>query len=72
MNKPEKFDDITMKLKTNILKDIEIDKNIHLRIIEEFGEKFIDFRKFYQERPTKHGIMIRLNAFKKIKHLIDE
>lgn len=65
-----KLQDLTMVVKPNIIKDIEIDKNIHLIIMEEFGEYFIDIRKFYQNRPTKHGIKIRMNTFNKIKHLI--
>ena len=71
MNKAP-LEELTMVVKPNVIKDIEIDKNIHLMIVEEFGETFIDFRKFYQGRPTKHGIKIRMKIFEKIKHLIDK
>lgn len=67
----ENLEDITMVVKPKTIKDIEIEKNIHLLVVEEFGEVFLDFRKFYQGRPTKHGIKIRMNVFDKIKHLLD-
>lgn len=67
----DSLEEVTMVVKPKILKDIEIEKNIHLLIIEEFGEIFIDIRKFYQGRPTKHGMKIRMSIFNKIKDLIN-
>lgn len=54
------------------LTQIEVSKNIYLRIVQEEGEKYIDVRKFYKNFPTKKGLRFKLDTFNSIKNMLNE
>lgn len=54
------------------LTQIEVSKNVYLRVIQEEGEKYIDVRKFYKNFPTKQGIRFKLDTFNSIKSILNE
>ena len=53
-----------------ILKDIIIEKNLHLRVIENDNGRFVEFRKFYKDYPTKRSFRVSFNKFTKLVELI--
>lgn len=63
-------DDI-MLIEDTVVKQIKIDKNLVLRVIENSNGKFIDLRRFYKNYPTKKGIRINYAVYKKVNSLID-
>lgn len=72
----EKKDDIikskiVYNLDDIILQQINIDKNLVLRVIENANGKFIDIRRFYKEYPTKKGIRFTYGTFAKLKDLLE-
>lgn len=61
----------TYTLEDNIIKEIKIDKNLVLRVIENANGTFIDIRKFYKDYPTKKGIRFTYGTFLKLHSLIN-
>lgn len=57
-----------INLDDEIIREIELDKNIRIRIVETNDGRFIDIRKFYKGFPTKKYIKI---SFKKFRRFMD-
>lgn len=53
-------------IEDTVLKKINLDKNLVLRLIENANGKFIDIRRFYKDYPTKKGVRFSYAAFKKL------
>lgn len=63
--------DVNLTFSETILKQINIDKNLVLRVIENANGKFIDIRRFYKNYPTKNGVMFSYSVFEKLKNLLN-
>ena len=52
------------------IKEIELDNNIMLRLLEYEKKIYVDIRKYFKGYPTKKGIRIGYDTFKKLKSII--
>ena len=48
------------------LMSINLDKNVKVTLLENEKGQFVDFRKYYNDFPTKKGIRIDAHVFKKV------
>ena len=56
--------------KETTIKEIELDNNIILRLLEYEKKIYVDIRKYFKGYPTKKGIRIAYETFKKLKNII--
>ena len=54
------------------IKKITLDKSIVIRVISNVNGTFVDIRKYYKGYPTKKGIRITLDVFKKILEILKD
>lgn len=54
-----------------VLKQIEVYKNIYLRVIKVGDEVFLDINQFHGGKPTKKGIRFPIRYVKIVKNAIE-
>lgn len=70
----KKNGDKELKFKLNDEKEIckiELAGNIVVRLLENNGQKFVDFAKFYKGYPTKKSIKIDYNTYIEMNKLFE-
>lgn len=51
---------------------VQLDKNVRVTLLENEKGNFVDFRKYYNEFPTKKGIRIDAKVFKDVVDSLQE